>query len=578
LFIQIEHLSYRHPGIEADAPSALEDVSINIAEGEWVALIGANGSGKTTLARNINALLLPTSGRVLINGLDTQLSTNFAAIRSTVGMVFQSPEDQIVASLVMEDTAFGLENLALPSHEIRERVEQALKLVGMWEMRERPPHLLSAGQVQRVALAGVLAMRPCCIVFDETTAMLDPRGRQEVLAQMQALHDQGITIVEITHSMDEAALAERVILLNKGRLVAEGLPGQIFQDEALLHQCHLNPPVKDQILKSIQRYFSLTIPPSASLDEAFDQIPENHALLRGKAGSKNEPLAERKAVIEIESLRHRYMAGTPFESESLRDVSLTAYSQSTHGIVGATGSGKSTLLQHLNGLYLPQSGKVHVGSFHLEEPGVDIRALRRYAGYVFQNPETSFFEQYVGDEIAYGARNLHGREGLRERVREAMTTVGLDFDEFKDRMTITLSGGEKRKVALACALAMQPGLLILDEPSAGLDPFSRDNLLKTLKGLQHGGVDIVLSSHNMSDIAELAQQVTLLDHGKSLSTGSVGETFNDAELMQSAGLIQPASVAYAQALRSKGWPIPVHDVTMDSVNRTLSNLVEGGAK
>lgn len=577
MFIQIENLSYRHPGTEENLPSALNGISFAIKEGEWVAIIGANGSGKTTLARHINALLEPTAGEVLVDGLDTADAKNLAVIRSTVGMVFQSPEDQIVASLVIEDTAFGPENLALPSSQINERVEAALKLVGMWDLHERPPHLLSAGQIQRVALAGVLAMQPRCIIFDETTAMLDPKGRGEVLAQMKELHQRGITILMITHSMDEAALAERVILLDKGRLAADGHPETIFTDEALLKRCRLTPPAANRIAASIKRHFPATNPEGTDLQGILSSIPKNRSAKKNGEPVLSSLPATSDPLIEIKGLQHRYMAGTPFENESLKNVEMTTHRGSAHGVVGATGSGKSTLLQHLNGIYLPQAGSVHVGSFHLEEQEVDVRALRRFAGYVFQNPESSFFEQYVGDEIAYGPKQLHGREGLRERVKKAMTQVGLDFEEFKDRMTVTLSGGEKRKVALACALAMEPGLLILDEPSAGLDPASRANLIQTLKSLQSKGVDIVISSHNMNDIAELTQNVTLLDRGTSLSTGETGEVFNDAARMKEAGLLQPPAALYAQALREKCWPVPLAAVTLEAIEKALVQSIGGGS-
>ncbi|MPN27053.1 Energy-coupling factor transporter ATP-binding protein EcfA2 [bioreactor metagenome] len=191
---------------------------------------------------------------------------------------------------------------------------------------------------------------------------------------------------------------------------------------------------------------------------------------------------------------------------------------------------------------------------------------------VFQNPEAYFFEQYVGDEIAFGPKLLHGREGLRERVSRAMGWVGLDFEKFKDRFTSTLSGGEKRKVALASALAMEPGLLILDEPTAGLDPYSRSGLLKTLKQLQGHGMEIMLSSHNMEDIAALTTQMTVLSHGKSLQTGASAALFADAPLLSQAGLIAPAAVRVAETLRELGWPVDGSVLTLSQLDASLAAL------
>lgn len=577
LFFQIENLTYRHPGVAEMASPALCNISLSIQEGEWIALIGANGSGKTTLARQLNALLTPTSGRVLVNGLDTQIDKNIPLIRSNVGLVFQSPEDQIISSLVNEDTAFGPENLGVPTNKIRERVEAALRAVGMWEQRDRPPHLLSAGQIQRVALAGVLAMQPRCIIYDETTALLDPVGKRDVLAQMQELNLRGITIVMITHSMDEVASADRTVLLNEGQLVYDGSPVKLFRDEALLSRCHLEPPAALRLGKVLHKYFPDENFSTTQISDLLSKIPKNSSLQTQQQEIETlSLLSDGTSVIEINALQHTYMAGTPLAYEALKEVSFQTTKGAAHGLVGATGSGKSTLLQHLNGLYLPQNGTVRVGQFNLNEANVDIRGLRRYAGLVFQNPEAYFFEQYVGDEIAYGPKLMHGREGLRDRVKRAIGWVGLDFERFKDRLTLTLSGGEKRKVALASALAMEPGLLILDEPTAGLDPLSRNSLLKVLKQLQAHGMEVVLSSHNMEDIAFLAKNMTILAQGQSMCTGQVGELFTDSALLKQAGLVAPAGALVAKTLREKGWPIAVDVLTADRLDAALSQFTQGG--
>ena len=552
MFFQIDHLVFRHAGLSPQAFPTLNDLTINIDRGEWIALVGANGSGKTTLARMLNGLLQPQQGRVLVDGLDTREAAHLSQIRARVGMVFQSPEDQIISSLVKEDTAFGLENLGIPADEINRRVEEALKAVGMWEARDRAPHLLSAGQIQRVALAGVLAMQPECIIFDESTAMLDPHGKQDVLAQMKQLHAQGMTVIMITHSMDEALLAQRVLLLDHGQLAFDDSPQALFTQPELVARCHLELPFTYQVNQLLQSVFHTEIPLSASLEQMLAQIPSSQQREQKFFSQWEKGTAE----IEVEHLSHTYMAGTPMAHVALHEVSFAAWSGQAHALIGATGSGKSTLLQHLNGLYLPQAGKVRVGEFDLTAPQIDLRQLRHYAGLVFQNPELYFFEQYVGDEIAYGAKLYYGREGLRERVQLAMQQVGLDFEAFKDRFTNTLSGGEKRKVALASALVIEPQLLILDEPTAGLDPQSRQGLLQVLNHLQANGRQLVLSSHNMEDITALAKRATVMAQGTSLVTDRVAQVFLNSSLLAQAGLSIPASAQLSQALKVKGWELP----------------------
>jgi len=236
-------LGHRYGAGTEQEVTALEGVSLRISRGEFVAVIGPNGSGKSTLARHLNALLLPTEGRVTVNGLDTRDPDHHWSIRQTVGMVFQNPDNQIVATVVEEDVAFGPENLAVPPEEIRRRVDEALALVRMQDYARHAPHLLSGGQKQRVAIAGALAMRPACLVLDEATAMLDPRGRREVLQTVRRLNrDEGLTVVLITHFMEEAALADRVVVLDRGRIVMDGRPEEVFSEVDFLEGIGLGVP------------------------------------------------------------------------------------------------------------------------------------------------------------------------------------------------------------------------------------------------------------------------------------------------------------------------------------------------
>ena len=221
---------------------ALNGVSAEVKRGEFVAVLGANGCGKSTLAKHFNAILLPESGTVLVEGMDTKDEGKIYDIRQTVGMVFQSPDNQIVATVVEEDVAFALENLGVPPEEMRRRVDEAMKMAGIYEYRERAPHNLSGGQKQRVAIAGVIAMRPDCLILDESTAMLDPRGRAQVMKTIRNLRDAGISIVSITHYMEEAAHADRILVMSRGRIVMEGTPEQVFSQTKRLHGYHLDVP------------------------------------------------------------------------------------------------------------------------------------------------------------------------------------------------------------------------------------------------------------------------------------------------------------------------------------------------
>ncbi len=242
--IRVEHLNFAYPGVDnTPGVAVFTDLNLNIEQGSFVAILGGNGCGKSTLAKQLNAILLPSGGKVWVLGMDTQNEEKLLAIRRCTGMVFQNPDNQIVANVVEEDVAFGPENLGIASPEIRRRVDEALKQVGMYEYREHAPHLLSGGQKQRIAIAGIIAMEPKCIVLDEPTAMLDPKGRREVLDTVVRLNrEKGITVVLITHHMDEAAKAQRVVVMSSGNIVADGAPKEVFSQVELLHSIGLCSP------------------------------------------------------------------------------------------------------------------------------------------------------------------------------------------------------------------------------------------------------------------------------------------------------------------------------------------------
>ena len=265
--IQTEDLRFSYTTPEGNSPVVLDGVELNIETGSFVAVLGHNGSGKSTLAKHLNAILLPSGGAVYVNGVDTADEDKLLDIRRTVGMVFQNPDNQIVANVVEEDVAFAPENLGVPPAEIRQRVDDALKSVGMYEFREHAPHLLSGGQKQRIAIAGVIAMEPECIVLDEPTAMLDPIGRADVMRTIKQLNrEKGVTVVIITHHMDEAAQADRLVVMAKGKVVADGTPKEVFQDVEGLKAVGLTVPDTTELMWQL-RQAGLDVPLDALSDE-----------------------------------------------------------------------------------------------------------------------------------------------------------------------------------------------------------------------------------------------------------------------------------------------------------------------
>ena len=252
--LEAKQVRFSYVSAQGVAPLVLDGVDLTIEQGSFVAILGHNGSGKSTLAKHMNSILLPTGGKVYVNGMDTSDEALLLQIRQTVGMVFQNPDNQIVANVVEEDVAFAPENLGVEPQEIRRRVDDALKAVGMYEFREHAPHLLSGGQKQRIAIAGVIAMEPQCIVLDEPTAMLDPIGRADVLKTIKTLNrERGVTVVLITHHMDEAAQADRLVVMTKGKVIADSTPKQVFQDVEGLKAVGLTVPDTVQLMWELRQ-------------------------------------------------------------------------------------------------------------------------------------------------------------------------------------------------------------------------------------------------------------------------------------------------------------------------------------
>jgi energy-coupling factor transport system ATP-binding protein len=580
----------RGVGFSYEMPStapipALRDIDLDIEQGEYVALVGRNGSGKSTLAKQMNALLRPTLGTALVEGMDTRDPAHTMAIRACVGMVFQVPDNQIIATVVEEDVAFGPENLGLPRREIRHRVDKALEAVEMAAHRKRPPHLLSVGQRQRVAIAGALAMQPKVLVLDEATAMLDPAGRRKLLADMRSLQRSGIAIVTITHSMAEAAEADRIIVLSEGTVVLEGSPRRVFSQSRRLRELGLEAPPMVALADSLNREgISLDRLPLTPA-EAADQVMKLAGVLRapiftrGGSSSLTGPVSASgsTAAVETRGLGHSYLLDTLLEHEALRGIDFRVEAGETVGIIGPTGSGKSTLLQHLNGLQRPQQGEVMVFGRSLNDRKTDFRAVRGQVGLVFQLPEDQLFERYAGDDIAFGPLQMGlTLDEVRERARRAMEAVGLDFQAFKDRLIFSLSGGERRKVALAGVLALEPGVMLLDEPTAGLDPETHKELLSNLRKLAgDGGMTLVVATHDMEDVVSLSDRVYVLVDGSVRLEGSKREVFASGPRLSDMGLALPPAGELMDKLKARGFPGRTEALTLREASEAIAEVVGG---
>ncbi|MCL2356100.1 MAG: energy-coupling factor transporter ATPase [Defluviitaleaceae bacterium] len=575
---------------EGERPAkALRDINLRINEGEFVAILGHNGSGKSTLARHFNALLAPTGGTFRVRGLDTRDSANTWEIRQTAGMVFQNPDNQIIATIVEEDIAFGPENLGVPPDEIRRRVDEALAAVKMTAYADFPPHNLSGGQKQRVAIAGVLAMRPACIVLDEPSAMLDPSGRREVMETITRLsRESGITVILITHFMEEAARADRVIVMDAGQIVMDDAPRKIFSRVDEMNALGLGVPQITELAFELKKrgldvrgdvltiaefmsefsrilrvssefgvHSSEISPISSELAQAGE---ESHCEegLSGRPPQENAPEKQtpggQAPVLELKGVSHTYSPGSVFEKSALRDINLAINEGEIVAIIGHTGSGKSTLIQHFNALLRPTSGEILTRGEPLLSAAASKKRKRRkkmppseanptnqayaHVGLVFQYPEHQLFEVTVYKDVAFGPTRM-GLSDVDSRTVAALESVGLG-PEFYEKSPFELSGGEKRRAAIAGVLAMTPDVLVLDEPAAGLDPRGRREIFAQIKKMhEESGITVVIVSHSMDDAAALAERIIVMNEGEIVADGTPSEIFTRGDFLTEIGLDVP---------------------------------------
>ncbi|MCL2629974.1 MAG: energy-coupling factor transporter ATPase [Firmicutes bacterium] len=536
----------------------VKNINLTIQKGEYLVILGRNGSGKSTLAKLINGFLVPHRGSVTVNGILTSDNKRGYELRSSVGMVFQNPDNQMVASSIEDDVAFGPENLGVPREEIRRRVDYALNATGITELKDRPPNKLSGGQKQRVAIASVLAMLPKVLILDEATAMLDPRGREEVLSAVERLNkEEGISVINITHYVSEAVKADKVAVLHNGEIVAYGTPREVFSDAQMLETAGLVLPIPTATASALGLSVCLTN------EELCDLIQNSEFRIQNEGNIDNNstpmpyalcPMPSPIPSIKASSLSHTYSPKSPHEQKALKEVSFEICEGEVVGLIGSTGSGKSTLAMHLNGLIKLQSGELSSAGVDLAVKKPDYKKLRSSVGMLFQYPEYQLFANTVLEDVCFAPLNFgKTKEEALAVAKNAIELVGLNYEDIKDKSPFELSGGQKRRVAIAGVIASEPKILILDEPTAGLDPIGKREILNLILKLKETFCKtIIIISHNMDEIAEYTNRVLVLSHGELIKDTTPRILFSNEENLSGTGLNLPSTAKIASVLREKG--------------------------
>ncbi len=535
--LAFEYFDRDEEGNLTDMINAIRGINFDARKGEFIGVCGKNGSGKSTFARILNRLLVPIEGTVVIGGKDALDEDNILDIRKTVGMVFQNPDDQLIGSVVSEDVAFGAENLGVAQEELWERVITAVEQAGLVaygagtdgveKYVDRRINELSGGEKQKVAIAGVLAMKPQCIVLDESTSMLDPKSRLEIIRTMKELNEKlGITIIMITHMMEELIVADTIYLLHQGKLVAKGRKESIFSKDSNLFDYGLDYPEIVKIREILLENNVIRDKSIFTVEDMVARIKKEHPYSFELDVNMPVPMAKHKKIDPVNAILVDKLTCGYGKKKVLEDISFSVGKGEYVAVVGATGTGKSTLLQHIPALLKPMSGTVYVDGIDVNDRTTDIQALRCKIGYVFQYASQQLFGKNVYEDVVFGPRNVGVSEVEAEkRAYEAIKLVGLP-DDIYDMPISKLSGGQRKRVALAGVLAMKPEYLILDEPTSGLDPVGKKEMLDIIDALhREAGLTIIMVSHDVETIAKYADRLIVLDGGHLSYDGDVAMGF-----------------------------------------------------
>ena len=559
--IRLENLSFRY---RASEEPALRDVTCHIRPGELVGLLGRSGAGRSTLAATLNGTIPhlvrgDLTGRVRIGGEDIRAKRP-RDLADRIGFVFQDFEAQLFSTDVRLEVAFGPENLGVDRAGIAERVERCLGTVRLSHLAHKAPSALSGGQKQRLALASVLALEPRILVLDEPTSDLDPAGRRELLDAIRSRHRAGdLTLLMIDPETDEMGWADRLIVLDGGRIAMDGPPAALWERGDELDALG----VKGFTLATLARCLGLAErwPDAAAAAESLRRggwRAAEGAVERLRVADAGHAVGD--VVLEVERLTHRYPDGT----EALGGVSCAIRRGEFVAILGQNGSGKTTLVKHLNGILTPTAGDIRLAGRSLR--GQPATALSRRVGLVFQNPDHQIFAERVWDEVAFGPR-LQGlsESDVRQRVAEALDAVGLTGMEETDPFVLTK--GSRQRVAVASTLATKPEVIILDEPTTGLDYRELQGMMTLTRRLNAAGHTIVIITHAIDIAAAFAHRVILMQDGRILRDGPTRDVFADEACIRGTGLTLPPVVEVANRLG-------VGALTLDELVSCLSRTAE----
>ena len=542
--VSIKDLKFRYRG---EKELALDGISLDIAKGEFLVIMGASEAGKSTLAACFNGLIPhymrgAIKGEVIIQGTNTA-DSSVPKLAENVGIVFQDFEAQLFSTNVELEIAFGPENFAVPREEIGRRIEENLKYVGLEEFRNRPPFTLSGGQKQKLAIASVLAMQPTILVMDEPTTDLDPISKQGIFDITNQLRQRDdITLIVVEHETEEALHADRIALIKDGKLVQVGTIQEILKQVELLEELGVMPL---GIPKFFKKMGQSTLP--LTPDEGVEYFPKTgwkisedkytQLLDKEKIAAQHDD----QPIIQCRNLEHTYPNGV----KALNGIDLDIFEGEIVAIVGQNGSGKTTLAKHLNGLLTPTNGDVLVNGMHTKDQGVF--KIGQKVGYVFQNPDHQIFSELVYEEIAFGPRLREvPEEEIDQRVKEALEAVGLTGFEQEDPFSLTKSG--RQRVAVASVLAVQPDVLILDEPTTGLDYREQRSMMDMVRRLNDQGSTIIFVTHHMWVVAEYAHKVFVIKDGQILLDGTTREIFAQEETLKDSYLRPPHFVQFSNRL------------------------------